>query len=83
MSHMLPMAAGQISHPITFFIPMITDNGLVHTVMEYTLFVIGLSLPFFEPELRALGRREVDPPFVCVLVKTAEKHDLPVKMSKL
>jgi hypothetical protein len=30
MPHMLSMAAGQIGHPITLFIQMIADNGLVH-----------------------------------------------------
>jgi hypothetical protein len=30
MPHMLPMAAGQIGHPVPFFILMIADNGLIH-----------------------------------------------------
>lgn len=27
---MLPMAAGQIGHPIAMFVEMVSDNGLIH-----------------------------------------------------
>ena len=30
MPHMLPMAAGQIGHPITLFVEVVPDNGLIH-----------------------------------------------------
>lgn len=49
MSHMLAMAAGQIGHPVSLFILMIADNGLVHDVLERRLFAINLNLTFFEP----------------------------------
>lgn len=34
MPHMLPMAAGQIGHPVAMFIQMISNNGLVHATAE-------------------------------------------------
>ena len=30
MPHVLPMAAGQIGHPVAVFVEMKSDNGLVH-----------------------------------------------------
>jgi hypothetical protein len=33
MPHMLSMTAGQISHPVSMFIEMISDNGLVHDIL--------------------------------------------------
>jgi hypothetical protein len=30
MPHMLPMAAGQVGHPIAVFVEMISNNGLIH-----------------------------------------------------
>lgn len=32
VSHMLPVAAGQIGDPMAFFVLMIADDGLVHAV---------------------------------------------------
>lgn len=86
MPHMLSMPTSQIGHPVALFILMITDNGLVHeraTMLVVSSSIIRVSLPFLERQLRAFGSREVDPPFVSVLVETTEKHHLPVEVAKL
>ncbi|MFZ1745648.1 MAG: hypothetical protein WAU17_06990 [Nitrospirales bacterium] len=41
MSNMLPMAAGQICHPIIHVILMKPDNGLVHFLSDF--YDVGLS----------------------------------------
>lgn len=39
MAHMLPMAACQLGHPITMFVEMVSDNGLIHATqrVEFTI----------------------------------------------
>lgn len=79
MPHMLSMAAGQIRHPVSFVIKMIAHNRLIHDRGTR----VPSALPFLKWQFRAFGGRKIDPSLFLVLVETAEKHDLPIKMAKL
>lgn len=35
MAHMLPMAAGQVGHPILIFVEMIPHDRLIHLVIPF------------------------------------------------
>ena len=54
MPHMLPMAAGQIGHPIPVFVEMVSENGLVHDVRQRLLFATRHTLAFIKPYLWTL-----------------------------
>ena len=43
MADMLPMTAGQIGHPITLFIEMIPDNGLIHNAQQVGVTFVIMS----------------------------------------
>ncbi len=46
MPHMLAMAAGQIGHPVPFFIEMVTDDDLVHDgVTTPSVFLSSIAMP--------------------------------------
>lgn len=82
MPHMLPMAAGQIGHPIPMFVEMVSDNGLVHEILQRLLFATRQALAFIKPYLWALGCGDIGPPLLTVHVEAPQKHYLPIEMPK-
>ncbi len=79
---MLAMSAGQIRHPMSFFILMVAHDRLIHARLPFGSCESMTLLTLLKRQFRTIGGRQIHPSLFLVAVETPEKDHVPVQMAK-